>query len=519
MSMHFYLSYAPADYSEHLREFCEDLTCTIRARLLQSGNEPVGFLDRRGIARDSHWPADVAEALRTSQTMVVLMSPEYFRTASSGKEWQIFEMRRRLRAEPGSNEVSGVIAPVIWIPREGNVPKVVSDCEDSLGQVNGVYRQNGLLMMRESLTRFGDEYVNILVTLAEQIIAMARIARLPPLDDLPPFDEVDDAFNSPYELSISFTDQARDGRYKAIVVERHEQVRKMLVEYLRFSDFEVDGYEEARLVPARILKNEPQGSPPDLFVVDLECEADSREGLGLIESTKAIKTRPAVMALTAGLSDKNLIEAMQMGAEDVVPKPFDVPEIVERMKNLASIGRNRRLRPSGQFPSDSTDDTRIKRPVFLSYSSKDNKNKGVATFLRSNIEARGIGVYYADDHPLPEGSAAAKSILKAIDEAQVYLPLLTYGYPTSCFCLAELVRFYSRLATDDSRTLLPVLHDSPKTMPHFAWIKPIIEEHQYADLTSGRFLNGLIALLGWIQRAVGNGTTSPGKSLRTRKKF
>jgi DNA-binding NarL/FixJ family response regulator len=292
-------------------------------------------------------------------------------------------------------------------------------------------------------------------------------------------------------------------KYHAVIVEGHTQVREMLVEYLRFSNFEVSAYVEAGQVPDQMLEDELESNPPDLFVVDLEFEAGKGASLDLIKKIKRLeKTRPAVMAMCASLSNENLIEAMKMGAEDVVPKPFDVLEIVGRMSKLAYIGRYRRDRPAGQSPSDSTDLLRQERSVFLSYSSDDAKSEGVATFLRSNIEARGIGVWYSDDILRPKDPKWAKHAFKGIRKAHVFLPLITDNYPHSRNCLAELINFYSHQLIDGSRVLLPVLHGSSEAIRNFEWTRRLIDNSHHADITSAQFLDGLIALLGRIQKAV-----------------
>lgn len=516
MSFHFYLSYAPADYSENLCKFFEDLTCTIRARLPECAEEAVGFFPARGDAPRSEWTPEAAEALRTSRLMIALTSPEYFRSESSGKEWQIFETRRTRAARLGSLEAAGVIVPVIWIPCDETVPKAVTHGHDSLGHLNGAYRKYGVLTAHKTLHRFAQEYVNVLVALAEHVIAVTRTTGLLPLDVLPPFEEVDNAFHANYMQNGKYRAKAYDSpppatkdephdRYRALVVEPHHQVRDMLLEYLS-PDFEVEGYEEARQVPARALVDENQSRPIDLFVVDLELEARKRDGLSLIQQIRPLKTRPAVMAMSAGLSSKKLIEAMRVGAEVVVPKPFDVEETVKRMKKLAAIAKSRRLHRLLKSESTNGAPAKRERPVFLSYSSKDNESKRVAIFLKSNIEARGIGVWYSDEILSPEDSAPAKSVFEGIAEAQVFLPVITDSYPSSTPCLAELICFFNHQMSDRSRVLLPVLHRSAKEIKYFDWIKPLIDDRQHADLTSESFLDGLITVLGWIQKLV-NGKT------------
>jgi hypothetical protein len=138
----------------------------------------------------------------------------------------------------------------------------------------------------------------------------------------------------------------------------------------------------------------------------------------------------------------------------------------------------------------------------LSYYTKDRIDNNVAIFLKSNIEARGIGVWYSEEilpHPDP---AASEIAFNAIDEAHLFLPVITDNYARSVPCIAELACFFRHQAINPSRILLPVVHGSPNTATNFNWIGPIIDEPTRAELTEESFLDDLIALLGWIQKAV-----------------
>src|SRR6267142_2689226 len=187
MAFHFYLSAAPADSTEDCQKFFGDLSSTIRARLLPSENkDEIGFFDPGGMSNGGDWRPEVAEALRTSQTMVALISPQYFESEYAGKEWRLFENRRQLSNGHGSIEKEGAspsaIVPVIWIPCEKPESRLISSLQDGLGDANIIYREKGILMLRRSLVKFRDDYVNVLVSLAEQIIDTGRNADLPALD-------------------------------------------------------------------------------------------------------------------------------------------------------------------------------------------------------------------------------------------------------------------------------------------------------------------------------------------------
>src|SRR5262244_3020632 len=71
-----------------------------------------GFVDRTDIRAGQEWPDELAEALRTAETMVCLYSPSYFRSEYCGKEMQVFLDRRRnyIRANAGKKPAN--IIPV-----------------------------------------------------------------------------------------------------------------------------------------------------------------------------------------------------------------------------------------------------------------------------------------------------------------------------------------------------------------------------------------------------------------------
>ena len=316
----------------------------------------------------------------------------------------------------------------------------------------------------------------------------------PPLGVSTPSNEVNNAFDVFNESLPTSSEPDTKRKYRAIVVESHSQVRNMLVECLRFSGFDAEGYAEGELALRAISQGASRSAVPDLFVIDLELQAGEVGGMNLIERLTDTNVPSSIMAMSQSLSGSYLIEAMKVGAADVVHKPFDVFQIIQRMEHLADIGRKRRL-----YQLDRTsDDSRRNRPVFLSYSHNDRR---IASVLRCHIEACGIGVWYAADNLQP-GDHFRRLILDAIDHASVFVPLITDSYPTSPYCMAELVRFYRRVRNDQSPLLLPVLYGSPDEIENFYWIKPIIEEHHYADITSDQFVEGLTALLGRIQQAV-----------------
>lgn len=429
--------------------------------------------------------------------MVSVLSPAYFVSEYAGKEWQLFETRRHQRngrkglAESWRPNPSSLIAPVIWVPWQDRTPKVVNEIECRIGKSSSIYKKNGLLNMRKSLSQFQHEYVELIVALAEQIIEMAATTKSPLLDVLPPLNEVDSAFAFFDESSSDETKEP--DRYKVVVIEDHDQVREMLVEGLRVFGHDAKGFAQAEPMLQEILPNDRQVNMPDLFIIDLKLEKGKMQGMNLIERLTSNKVPSAIIAMSASLSSSSYYEASGKGATDVISKPFDLIPTIRRMETVANIGRNRRLR--GQ-DCQLTDPSRQDRPVFLSYANED---KGIASVLRSHIEAAGIGVWYSSQL---EGFSRER-ILSEIYDARVFVPLITDNYPTSPLCLAEMIRFYHRRLTDKTPVLVPVLDGLLSGLRNLDLIRPIIEEHPYVDITSDGLADGLTALLALIKKTVG----------------
>ena len=328
------------------------------------------------------------------------------------------------------------------------------------------------------------ESLEVIMTSDEQFIEITATTLPGPSNDPPqPLNEVRSAF-----------DRFQEGKYKAVIVEDDRQVREMVEQSLTFRGFECQAYSEAEMVLNDILTRE-QMSMPDVLLVDLELEHNKMQGLKLIERLTATDNPPPIIAMSAGLSNSELIEALKSGADDIVAKPFDIFQIAERIERLAKIGRKRRR--YRQNPKKEEDKERLDRPVFLSYSFKDRRT---ASILRTLIEARGIDVWYASDILLP-GDPITDRISKGLDRAQVFVPLVTDNYPRSAWCVFEMAWFrWSQV--DKTRIVFPVLEGVVDRIRNRDLMMPIIPESEYADITFDRFADGLTALLGRIQEAL-----------------
>ena len=86
-----------------------------------------GFIDRTDIQPGNEWPEDLAEALRTAQTLVCLYSPSYFESDYCGKEMQVFLERRANYMRGNAGKPPANIIAVAWQPIPRRVPKTLPD--------------------------------------------------------------------------------------------------------------------------------------------------------------------------------------------------------------------------------------------------------------------------------------------------------------------------------------------------------------------------------------------------------
>ena len=141
-----------------------------------------------------------------------------------------------------------------------------------------------------------------------------------------------------------------------IVVDDEPAAREMVGDYLRMHGFEVtlcDGGASLRLVMA--------DATPDLVVLDLNMPDE--DGLSIVRDLKSRPPVPIIM-LTATASPIDRIVGLELGADDYVPKPCELRELVARIRSVLRRGSRPRLRlrrarpnrpprPSGWEPAGS----------------------------------------------------------------------------------------------------------------------------------------------------------------------
>ncbi len=73
--------------------------------------------------------------------------------------------------------------------------------------------------------------------------------------------------------------------------------------------------------------------PPDLVLADIEMPEGKPRGLELLRQVKDFKNDIAVVMITGNGTKERVVEALRLGAQDFIEKPFRVDELIRRVDN------------------------------------------------------------------------------------------------------------------------------------------------------------------------------------------
>jgi two-component system, OmpR family, response regulator len=131
-----------------------------------------------------------------------------------------------------------------------------------------------------------------------------------------------------------------------LIVDDDRGIRELLATYLEKNGMRVSLAANGRQMRAVL----EQTGAPDLIVLDLMLPGE--DGLELCRELRAGKYRTApILMLTARNEEADRILGLEMGADDYLPKPFAVRELLARIK---SVLRRTRMLPPGMEVSESS---------------------------------------------------------------------------------------------------------------------------------------------------------------------
>lgn len=113
-----------------------------------------------------------------------------------------------------------------------------------------------------------------------------------------------------------------------LLVEDNRPLASHIIEYLELDDIECD-YTERGDHGLKLAQQQHF----DIIILDLNLPG--MDGLSICEQLRAEGNNTPILMLTARDSLENKLEGFNMGADDYLVKPFDLPELVVRLKSLA----------------------------------------------------------------------------------------------------------------------------------------------------------------------------------------
>jgi len=113
---------------------------------------------------------------------------------------------------------------------------------------------------------------------------------------------------------------------KIYTVEDDESIREIIMYALQSAGFEATGFENGEEFFVAV-----ENAPPDLVLLDIMLPGE--DGLSIIRklrSSPRTKSTPVIM-LTAKGAELDKVKALDMGADDYIPKPFGIMELISRV--------------------------------------------------------------------------------------------------------------------------------------------------------------------------------------------
>ena len=126
---------------------------------------------------------------------------------------------------------------------------------------------------------------------------------------------------------------------KLLVVDDEPPIRRLLRTGLG-----TQGYAIAEAESVREAEGKLQIDKPDLIILDLGLPDAS--GLDLLQKLRAAGDSTPVLILSSRTDEAGIVQALELGADDYVPKPFGMNELIARIRTAI----RHRLQIQGEKP-------------------------------------------------------------------------------------------------------------------------------------------------------------------------
>ena len=136
-----------------------------------------------------------------------------------------------------------------------------------------------------------------------------------------------------------------------LVVDDEPELRSLLVEYFARHDFAVEAVGDAAAARATLAAR-----PPALAILDINMPGEN--GLSLARWMREAHPRVGLVMLTTASDTVDRVVGLELGADDYVPKPFEMRELLARVRAVlrraeTTAAATAATAPAGTMPSNS----------------------------------------------------------------------------------------------------------------------------------------------------------------------
>ena len=115
--------------------------------------------------------------------------------------------------------------------------------------------------------------------------------------------------------------------FKVLIAEDEDITRKHIVNALRDEKYEAEDADNGVDALARI-----EADDFDVLIADIKMPR--MDGLELLSKVKEVSPETEVIVITGFGSISSAVDAMKKGADDYLPKPFDLDELVLKIRRM-----------------------------------------------------------------------------------------------------------------------------------------------------------------------------------------
>ncbi len=138
-----------------------------------------------------------------------------------------------------------------------------------------------------------------------------------------------------------------NNKYKILIIEDDESINNVLVTLM-----DANGYQALSAKNCMGAQTIYFSHNPDLVILDLGLP--DMDGIEFLKKVRKDALTP-ILVLSARIEEKDKVEALDLGANDYITKPFGTEELLARVRSALRISSHRTIDgklPGGRFESD-----------------------------------------------------------------------------------------------------------------------------------------------------------------------